>query len=430
MFPGSYQKHKHHVKEGPKPFARSLAATAIYGANASGKSNFVKAFQLLGELLNFDNSDKFSRFSHILNPKYEDQASIIEVEYASKDEVYYFELHLDGNAKEESFYKIVNENKPELLYKRTTEEKETKIELTDQALKGLTPKEKKELKQRSKLIAKDLGPFRLFSNYILQNEIKPIYDTLLFFRVLLPFSPEKSERIIFLGILEHPVFNERITKVLQEIHFDSNISRFNIIRKPLSSSVIPGEEEKIRMYKERLKNEKNVKFEESGRDEVYLTKNEEGEYEIRYPCFYHKRVNGEDVAVRLSIESDGTRKFLNLLMLLELFRDGHTIVIDEIERSIHPNLIRKLLDMYLHGEEKPKGQLIFTTHESTLLDLDLLRQDEIWFCEKTEEGATEMYSLSDFKERGDKDIRKGYLTGRYGGIPFLGNVFEKTRAEE
>ena len=69
-----------------------------------------------------------------------------------------------------------------------------------------------------------------------------------------------------------------------------------------------------------------------------------------------------------------------------------------------------------------QGQLIFSTHESNLLDQDIFRPDEIWFAEKNKEGATEVYALSEFKEHHTIDIRKGYLNGRYGGIPFLGNL--------
>jgi AAA15 family ATPase/GTPase len=69
-----------------------------------------------------------------------------------------------------------------------------------------------------------------------------------------------------------------------------------------------------------------------------------------------------------------------------------------------------------------KGQLIFSTHESNLLDQDIFRPDEIWFTEKNKQGATELYALSEFKEHHTIDIRKGYLNGRYGGIPFLGNL--------
>ena len=75
------------------------------------------------------------------------------------------------------------------------------------------------------------------------------------------------------------------------------------------------------------------------------------------------------------------------------------------------------------SEENTKGQLIFTTHESNLLDLDIFRQDEIWFVKKNKSiGSSNIYSLSEFKPRYDLDIRKGYLKGRFGAIPFLANL--------
>jgi len=80
----------------------------------------------------------------------------------------------------------------------------------------------------------------------------------------------------------------------------------------------------------------------------------------------------------------------------------------------------KLKEVFTH--EETKGQLIFTTHESNLLDQKIFRQDEIWFAEKDKNGSTDLYSLSEFKEHKTIDIRKGYLNGRYGSIPFLANL--------
>ena len=73
-------------------------------------------------------------------------------------------------------------------------------------------------------------------------------------------------------------------------------------------------------------------------------------------------------------------------------------------------------------EQNTKGQLIFTTHEANLLDINIFRQDEIWFAEKNKAGNTQLYSLSDFKPRYDLDIRKGYLKGRFGAIPFIADL--------
>ncbi len=121
-------------------------------------------------------------------------------------------------------------------------------------------------------------------------------------------------------------------------------------------------------------------------------------------------------------ESDGTRRLLDYLpALFEAINSRRVYLIDEIERSIHPLLIKELIRKFSH-DEHTSGQLIFSTHESNLLDQDIFRPDEIWFAEKNKEGATELYPLSEFKEHHTIDIRKGYLNGRYGGIPFLGNL--------
>jgi hypothetical protein len=96
--------------------------------------------------------------------------------------------------------------------------------------------------------------------------------------------------------------------------------------------------------------------------------------------------------------------------------------IDEIDRSLHPILVWNFLDFFLKSREGSQHQIIVTTHESNLLDLDLLRRDEIWFVEKNQEGATRLYSLADFKVRKDLEIRKHYLQGRFGAVPFLGNL--------
>jgi len=105
----------------------------------------------------------------------------------------------------------------------------------------------------------------------------------------------------------------------------------------------------------------------------------------------------------------------------DIIFEGKTIIIDEIEKSLHPLIIKELIRKFSH-EKNTNGQLIFTTHESNLLDQDIFRQDEIWFAEKDKDGCTDLYSLSDYKEHNTIDIRKGYLMGRYGAIPFLGNL--------
>jgi AAA15 family ATPase/GTPase len=124
----------------------------------------------------------------------------------------------------------------------------------------------------------------------------------------------------------------------------------------------------------------------------------------------------------MSEESDGTIRLLDLLEIL-LVGDGKTFIIDELDRCLHPSLIYKFIELYLETAKSKKVQLIVTTHESRLLDFNLLRRDEIWFINKDKAGESRIYSLEEYNERFDKKIDKAYLEGRYGGIPIFDTVF-------
>ncbi|MDR3749991.1 MAG: AAA family ATPase [Terracidiphilus sp.] len=137
----------------------------------------------------------------------------------------------------------------------------------------------------------------------------------------------------------------------------------------------------------------------------------------------HHHAGGTVVPLEFSEESDGTQRLLNLLPALHCAKiPGTVYFIDEIDRSMHPMLAWKFLDFFLKSCSGDRRQIIVTTHEANLLDLDLLRRDEIWFAEKDHEESTRLYSMTDFKVRKDHEIRKHYLQGRYGAVPFLGNL--------
>jgi AAA15 family ATPase/GTPase len=108
-------------------------------------------------------------------------------------------------------------------------------------------------------------------------------------------------------------------------------------------------------------------------------------------------------------------------LLYAVTRHDAVYIVDEVERSIHPILIKDIINK-LSKSTDTKGQLIFTTHESALLDQDIFRPDEIWFAQKDTDQATQLYPLSDFNIHKTANIENGYLNGRYGGIPFLSNL--------
>ncbi|MBF0109277.1 MAG: ATP-binding protein [Magnetococcales bacterium] len=134
-------------------------------------------------------------------------------------------------------------------------------------------------------------------------------------------------------------------------------------------------------------------------------------------------VPGDDpVFFKLSDESAGTRRLIQLLPLLFAEEAMENVyVIDELDRTLHPSLSRAFIEHFLKIIGCDRNQLIFTTHESNLLDLDLLRRDEIWFVEKDAKGRSQLYPLTSFKARPDINIARGYLQGRFGAIPFIGD---------
>ena len=141
----------------------------------------------------------------------------------------------------------------------------------------------------------------------------------------------------------------------------------------------------------------------------------------------HRVVNedGTTGCFRLSMEQEsaGTQHFFSRIGgWLQALENGALLVVDEIEDSLHPLLTRRLIEMVQDKAINTKGaQLIFTTHDAMLLDLNFFRRDQIWFAEKNDETcATELFSLASFSPRKGENVRKGYLQGRFGAIPFLG----------
>ena len=134
--------------------------------------------------------------------------------------------------------------------------------------------------------------------------------------------------------------------------------------------------------------------------------------------------NGEKTEFSLTLqeESIGTQLlFFYGPLLKDAFEKGKTIVLDEIDKSMHPSLVKFIMNLFRDPDVNKNGaQLIVTTHETGILSLDMFRRDQIYFTEKdSKSGVTDLYSLDEFSVRKTENIEKGYLMGRYGAIPFL-----------
>lgn len=139
-------------------------------------------------------------------------------------------------------------------------------------------------------------------------------------------------------------------------------------------------------------------------------------------------VVGERSFHKNQMESEGTKKVIEMSgPIFDTLHDGKTLIVDELDAKLHPLLTRNIVLLFMDPNVNKNGaQLIFATHDTNLLDLEIIRRDQIWFAEKDNVESTDIYSLVEFKDeagnkvRNDRDIKRDYIRGRYGAIPFIG----------
>ncbi|MDZ4251695.1 MAG: ATP-binding protein [Sulfuritalea sp.] len=149
------------------------------------------------------------------------------------------------------------------------------------------------------------------------------------------------------------------------------------------------------------------------------------ESEFLVPVFQHSTPNGS-AKFELQEESEGTQRLYALIApVLDVLKHGRVLLVDELDSSLHTLLVRRLISMFHDPVINQLGaQLIFSTHDTSLLDHTLFRRDQVWFTEKDREQATRLYPLTDFSPRKHEAWERGYLMGRYGALPFFGDLFD------
>jgi AAA15 family ATPase/GTPase len=154
-----------------------------------------------------------------------------------------------------------------------------------------------------------------------------------------------------------------------------------------------------------------------GPEGTHVTREEK---ELLMPQFVHKTEHGS-ATFELHEESQGTQRLYAMAApVLDVLQHGRLLVVDELDSSLHPLLVRRLVRLFHQPEHNPLGaQLLFTTHDTSLLDRTLFRRDQIWFTEKDRDQATRLYPLTDFSPRETEAWERGYLVGRYGAVPFF-----------
>jgi len=414
MLAANVRRHPEHITKFKG--IKLLKSSVIYGANGSGKTNFIYGLNVLqeivmnGELMGFSNSNKFK-----LDPKNKDLPISFEVEFIWNKKAYAYGIVFhEGLIEEEWLFQLnLSQKSEDLVFERKTNAKgKAKLKFHPKYLKTEKNRLLKEVYEED-LLKKNVPFLHLAKN----RKFKEIKDAFEWFQDgILLISPGSKFTALPTFIDNHSDFQEFANKLIREL--DTGIKE--LVIKDIEFDSFFGEDnlaERDRVL--RLVNE--------GEDVPLVESNAVAYLEDGVPivkklyCIHESSLAGE-VEFELYEESQGSLRLFDFLPVIYLaLNQSVSIIIDEIDQSLHINLLRELIQK-IQSESELVGQLIFTTHEANLLDLDLFRQDEIWFTEKDKTGASNLYPLSDYNIRTEMDISKGYLTGRFGAVPFLGNL--------
>lgn len=423
LFPSSRTTHHLHHKVSCG-HAKALRMSAIYGANGAGKSNLIKALTLMDlivtdgnvEFLSNQQTDLAFRFSNEKN-----NPISLAIEFYKNEKIYYYTISfVSGIITNEELYQSL-ENNDVRIFSREIIDGKQKITFAE----GFSEN------------ASNATFLEVLQDRILRPE-----------EVLLSFLASKYPNEFHDATSAHEWFIQNLMTVFPgsrpgiSAHlFDSNpqmLDLLNTLLPQMRTGV-----SKMKIWKG-VVDENSHTLSDEWRKLIPILKENPGKAYPMYHTFddrvtasavyedgkvimktlepIHKLEDGSEVAMPIYSESDGTLRLIDYIpFIYSIIHEDRIYIIDEIERSLHPILIKEIINK-ISSINEAKGQLIFTTHESCLLDQKILRSDEIWFAEKDGGQSTHLYPLSDFNIHSTANIENGYLNGRYGGIPFLANL--------
>ncbi|MEP4093822.1 AAA family ATPase [Reichenbachiella sp.] len=413
---GNYKRHDNHVVSVAN--MNLLRCSALYGNNGSGKTNFLLAIEFLHDLVMYEYDSEFPHNipTFKLDPTFAKEPTQFEIEYIVDNIRYSYSITFKNNIIiEEWLYKMKEGNDYDIIFERKFDGGSRKIKLGSK--KKLTRKEK----YRREIYAEDLKNEEVFFNTGANKELKEFEHPYSWFSQKLNIVGLNAE---FNGLPYHFGTNEKFAKLANQLicETDLGIEEIDVVKTPIDEFFGPSDTVRKDDIIKRLENFDGIDI-TANKEEYSVYKDDDGEIIVVKIVTFRRNKAGRLISFNLKEESAGTRRLFNLIpALINAITNNGVYIVDELESSFHPVLIKGILKMYLNLSGNYKGQILFSTHESHLLDLELLRQDEIWFAEKCSDGSTKLTSISDFKPRFDKDIRKGYLEGQFSRIPFVGRL--------
>lgn len=418
---------EHTIQIGDK---RILKGGFIFGANASGKSNFIKAIDFARNIVvkGLVNTDFNKKHFRICQDNYR-KPGVFQFDIVINEIVYSYGFAVSYVTKEivdEWLYKISSNE--QCIFNRETLENEVIVN-SDLVLNDKNEKKSfevylrdiknKSMHQTLLLVdianrsADDSESFKIFKDVLkwFQNTIVVFPNSK--YSGLNRIANDTELRPMFKDLLNY--FDTGIEDVLnnEEMEFDKALSDVS-------------EEDKAEL-KVKLSNalvEKTAVM-RNGKMMLTLHKDDNGDIIVQKMVLDHGNIAD---LFDYADESDGTQRLFDLIPLFLQSQNNKVIFIDEIDRSLHSRLTVEYIKLFYQLSESFQAQLIATTHDSSIMDLDLVRQDEIWFVERKEDHSSSFYSLNKFKERYDKKVAKDYLIGRYGAVPVFSSFSFETSA--
>lgn len=386
-----YDIHPEHLLDTPEKDLKLLKTIVIYGANASGKSNFLSAIHFLKQLIlnSAENKpdEKFDLIPFLLDKKLKNSASSFDINFFCNEIRYNYSLVLN---KSQVFHEHLN------YYPKKYK-------------KNIFSRDLNDLGEYEYSIGTDLKPKRIYedtalktlpnvlflSKMVQENSqfLKPIYDW--FSNTLSEqFSLEDTAR----SIHSDDNFKKRFLKFLE--NQDIDIVDINVDKGSLAEQII-----------------KNNNFTPEVQEKILEDLKNRYYYDIKT---YHRNSDNELEPFDLELESQGTRKLfaLSSLLLNNYKNFEKTFYVDELSSALHPLLVKNFLKEF---NNTTFNQLICVTHDTHLINQECLRKDQIYFVEKDKSQVSSLYSLLEFNPRNDRENWElRYLSGRYGATPFFG----------
>ena len=413
MIAGRTRNFENHIME--KNNLAILKFSTLFGANASGKTNFTKAISYSKNLILYGiegiSPNEYCRIkeNNAKIPSYFEY----EIEKDGKLYSYGFEINISSGTIISEWLIDMTKKTPLIIFERDAKKHIITSKIKFKNKNNSTPfiSCMKEMENNNNIFFLNELSRRLLLSGIYNEELEDFINVFDFFINDLQIIGQ-NEGIKFNYLTKN---KENIIGLLSKLGID--ISKIEEVDSSLEEIKSKLNEYSYAMFTRDLKFKKSTGS-KSGeairiKDSIYIIRFDKANIDVKALKIKH---NYSDTYFDTYEESAGTLRILELIDVL--LAENRVFIIDEIDRCLHPSLTTKFVETFLESKNK-NVQLIITSHESKLLTFNILRRDEVWFAEKEKNGETILYSLEQFKNdaRFDRKIDKAYLEGRYGAVP-------------